>query len=97
MEILVYSKPGYIDFMPGWPSEYPDGYVEGVLVRGGHKIDITWANGKLISAVLHAGADSPCTLRYGDLTNDLKLKAGQAYQIDSSLGVIESVEKGIFN
>ncbi|QBG49160.1 hypothetical protein EGM51_17815 [Verrucomicrobia bacterium S94] len=85
MEMLVFSRPGYVDFMPGWPADYPDGSVQGILVRGGHKIDISWSGGKLESAVLYAGFDGKCTVRYGDISRDLKLEAGQAYRIGPAL------------
>ena len=87
MEMLVFSKPGYIDLMPGWPASYADGSVAGVLVRGGHSIDIVWSDGKLASATLHAGSDDEGTLRYGDQTNDFKFLKGQTYHIDASLKV----------
>lgn len=87
MEMLVFSQLGYIDLMPGWPAEYPDGSVTGILVRGGHKIDIAWSGGKLQSAVLHAGFDGECTLRYGDVTRTVTLIAGTAYKFGPSLDI----------
>lgn len=84
MEMLVFSKPGYIDLMPGWPKDFPAGSAQGILVRGGHKLDITWADGALESAVLHAGFDDQATLRYGDATRPLVLRAGEEHRIDPS-------------
>jgi hypothetical protein len=47
------------------------------LVRGGHKIDITWVDGKLKSAVLHTGHDDHSIVKYGNLTKPLELKVGK--------------------
>jgi hypothetical protein len=73
--------------MPAWPKEYGDGSIKGVLVRGGHKIDIAWKDGKLKSAVLHAGLKDHCIVKYGDVIKSLKLKAGKTYKLDSELEV----------
>lgn len=89
MEMLVFSHPGHIELMPAWPKNYADGSIKGVLVRGGHKIDITWANGKLKSAVLHAGHDENTIVKYGDDTKPLALKAGETYKLNSQLRVIK--------
>jgi alpha-L-fucosidase 2 len=89
MEMLVFSHPGHIELMPGWPKEYGDGSIKGVLVRGGHKIDITWADGKLKSAVLHAGLNENTIVKYGDDTKPLALKAGETYKLNSQLRVIK--------
>ncbi len=75
--------------MPGWPKEYGDGSIKGVLVRGGHEIDISWADGKLKSAVLYAGYDEDTIVKYGDVSNSLKLKAGETYKLDSQLETIK--------
>jgi len=89
MEMLVFSHPGHIELMPGWPKEYGDGSIKGVLVRGGHKIDITWANGKLKLAVLHAGLNENTIVKYGDDIKTLKLRAGKTYKLNSQLRVIK--------
>lgn len=85
MEMVVFSRPGHIELMPAWPREYPDGSLEGVLVRGGHKIDISWAGGKLKSATLHAGSSGPCTVQYGSLTRTIELEAGKTFTFGAQL------------
>ena len=89
MEMLVLSRPGYIRLMPGWPEEYADGSMRGILVRGGHKIDVAWVGGKLESATLHAGRDGRCVVHYGDATRTLDLKAGEVYRLDGQLKVAD--------
>ena len=81
MEMLVFSHPGNIDLMPGWNAELPAGSCSGMLVRGGHKIDIAWAGGAMTSAVLHAGANETLTVRFRDQTAPLTVKSGQQYEL----------------
>ena len=81
MEMLVYSRPGFIELLPAWPKSYADGSITKVLVRGGHQIDISWENGTLASATLYAGTDGPCEIKYGDQTKTLTLKAGESYPL----------------
>ncbi len=81
MEMLVYSRVGFVELLPAWPKSYADGSITKVLVRGGHKIDISWKDGVLANATLHAGADGPCEIKYGDQTKTLTLKAGESYPL----------------
>ncbi len=85
MEMLVFSHPGNIDLMPGWNDKLPDGSVKGILVRGGHKIDLDWVDGKLTSAVLYAGQDDVINVTCGSLNSKLEIKAGHIYIFDHKL------------
>lgn len=89
MEMLVFSRPGYIDLMPAWPKQYPDGSLKGVLIRGGHKIDLAWKNGTLVSATLHAGRDDSGTIAYGGIEKPFDFKANKRYVFDNKLQVVE--------
>ncbi|MDZ8117833.1 glycosyl hydrolase family 95 catalytic domain-containing protein [Pontiella agarivorans] len=91
MEMVVLSKPGFVELLPGWPESYADGSLNGVLIRGGHKMDISWADGKLKSAVLYAGKDGSCEIRYKELSRSLDLKAGKTYRLNAAL--LKEVEK----
>jgi alpha-L-fucosidase 2 len=85
MEMLVFSRPGHIELLPAWPKEYPDGSITGILIRGGHKIDLTWAGGKLVSATLHAGRDDSVTVIHGAVKKPFEIKAGKSYRFDGQL------------
>jgi alpha-L-fucosidase 2 len=82
MEMLIFSRPGHLDLMPAWPKEYSEGSIKGVLVRGGHKIDISWSAGELTSFTLYAGCDDRITVSYGDETRSLDCKAGKNYSFN---------------
>ena len=87
MEMLVFSRPGHIDLLPAWPEEFAEGSITGVLVRGGHVIDISWSDGRLTSAVLHAGADDHIRVNYGAETRSLDCTAGDVFRLNGELQV----------
>jgi hypothetical protein len=87
MEMLVFSRPGHIELMPAWPEEYPDGSMKGILVRGGHKLDLSWAGGKLVSATLHAGRDDKGEVVCGGKGVPYEFKAGGKYTFNGRLEI----------
>jgi len=54
LEMLVQSHAGGIDLLPALPEGWSDGSLRGVRLRGAATLDLTWAGGKPISAVLRA-------------------------------------------
>ena len=79
-EMLVQSHEGEINLLPALPAAWPDGRVTGLRARGDFTVDITWKNGKLISATIHSFAGNPCRLRYGNVTREVKIKKGSTLQ-----------------
>ncbi|MDT0347691.1 glycosyl hydrolase family 95 catalytic domain-containing protein [Streptomyces litchfieldiae] len=57
-EWLLQSHAGEVQLLPALPPELPDGQVTGLVARGGHTVDITWAHGVITQATLrprHSG------------------------------------------
>jgi len=85
MEMLVFPRPGLIELLPAWPKDYPDGSITGVLVRGGHKLDMVWSGGKVVSATLHAGRGDRGSLVCGAVEKSFEFEAGRSYRFDGQL------------
>lgn len=63
-EMLVQSHEGFIRLLPALPSKWKTGNIKGVCVRGGHKLDIYWVNGRLNYAVLYPYSNTDCVIAY---------------------------------
>ena len=53
-ELLLQSHTDVIRVLPALPSDWPDGSFHGLRARGGLTFDVTWQDGKLTEAVVHA-------------------------------------------
>jgi len=85
MEMLVFSRPGHVELLPAWPKDYPDGSITGVLVRGGHKLDLVWSGGEVVSATFHAGRSDRGSMVCGAVKKPFEFKAGRSYRFDGQL------------
>lgn len=63
-EMLLQSHGGEIELLPALPDTWPRGRVTGLRARGGFTVDQSWRDGALHEAVITAGRDGPCTVRY---------------------------------
>ena len=88
-EMLLQSHDGTITLLPALPSTWTTGSIKGLRARNNISVNITWKDGKLKSAVLHAGLNENTIVKYGDDTKTLKLKAGKTYKLNSQLKVIK--------
>ena len=77
------SAEGYvIDLLPALPKVWPTGSVKGLRARGGFEVDIQWCDGKLVQASIHSTAGGPARLRYGPVTQVVKLASGEVFRWD---------------
>jgi alpha-L-fucosidase 2 len=62
-EMLLQSQGGEISLLPALPKAWKNGKIAGLRARGGYTVGITWKDGKLAEATLHADRDGTCTVR----------------------------------
>jgi len=77
VEMLLRNHTGEIELLPALPSAWPAGSVHGLRARGGYVVDIVWENGRLAQAVVTATREGTATVRYGERTWQLALRAGE--------------------
>jgi len=81
------DKPGQIELLPALPPQWPNGKVTGLRARGGFLVDLTWKDGKLVSAtVRNTGGSTSAQIVYAGKTVDLKFARGvtQTIQVSSA-------------
>ncbi|WP_168442225.1 glycoside hydrolase family 95 protein [Pontiella desulfatans] len=71
-ELLVQSHDGFIHLLSALPENWPEGQVSGLKTRGGFIVDMKWAGGKLLEAVIHPGYEKDVCVRYGNQDHELK-------------------------
>ncbi|WP_295714587.1 glycoside hydrolase N-terminal domain-containing protein [Mucilaginibacter sp.] len=74
-EMLLQSHDGAIYLLPALPDEWKDGSISGLMARGGFKVDIKWANHKIIKVVIHSSLGGNCRLRVNQQMNGKLLTA----------------------
>ncbi|KRF08103.1 alpha-L-fucosidase [Paenibacillus sp. Soil766] len=86
-EMLLQSHVGGIHLLPALPAKWHTGIVTGLRAKGNAEVDVTWANGHLVEAVIRAFSPSRLLLRYQDCRIEIALELGRTYHIDSTLRV----------
>ena len=61
-EMLIQSNEGFINILPALPSEWSEGSIRGLKVRGGATIDLEWADGKAKKITLTGGWKEDITI-----------------------------------
>lgn len=87
-EMLVFSQPGRVELLPAYPKDFPAGQLSGLRIHGGHKIDLSWANGQLKSVTMYAGKTGTCEFVYGNNIKSIRLVAGMKYVLDEHFKLI---------
>ena len=76
----MFTKSGYIEFLPAWPVGFPDGSLKGMRIYGGHTLDICWKAGRLESFTIHAVADETLEWAHDGMKECLELKKDKPFQ-----------------
>jgi len=73
-EMLVQSSDGIIDLLPALPAQWANGHVSGICARGGYTIDMTWQQGRVTSATIHARQPGKVTVRCYDSNGQINIR-----------------------
>ena len=84
-EMLLQSQNGEIKLLPALPDAWPSGALRGIQARGAIAVDLTWENGSLTAAVLHARAPGNVNLRYKNHTAEVSCSAGSVHSFNNRL------------
>ena len=84
-EMLLQSHDGVIQLLPALPEAWSEGRVSGLRARGGFEVDITWKDGKLISATIWSKGGESCRASYRGQTVALRVKKGRGLTLDEQL------------
>jgi alpha-L-fucosidase 2 len=87
-ELLVQSHAQEIQLLPALPTEWSTGSLKGLRARGNFEVDMTWKDGKLITATIHSKSGQPCKVVHGDKVWTSNTKAGTEYRLDQNLKLV---------
>jgi alpha-L-fucosidase 2 len=78
-EMLLQSHRGFIDLLPALPKAWRNGRVAGLRARGGFEVNMSWQDGKLVSATIKSLLGNPCALRSGGEKRNPILNSGETF------------------
>ncbi|MBN1845687.1 MAG: glycoside hydrolase family 95 protein [Sedimentisphaerales bacterium] len=84
-EMLLQSHGGELNLLAALPAAWPSGSISGLRARGGFELEIAWRDGKLRSAAIKSLRGNPCKVRYGALTAEFAVPAGETLLLDGDL------------
>jgi alpha-L-fucosidase 2 len=85
-EMLLQSHAGEVELLPALPSDWQNGYIHGIMARGGFEVSIDWKNGKMKQARITSKLGNPLQLRYSGLVTNLKTTdKGKTYVFGENL------------
>ena len=79
-EMLLQSHENGIDLLPALPDAWLNGHISGLKARGGYEVDMTWTNGKLVSALITPAYSGKATIRYDNRMMVVDLSSGIPFE-----------------
>lgn len=75
LEMLLYSRPGVIEFLPALPDAWAaEGRVTGIGARGGFEVDVAWKAGWVTTATVRSVGGTTTELRAGSWRETITLR-----------------------
>lgn len=84
-EMLLQSQAGEIQLLPALPKAWQEGYIHGIVARGGFQVDIDWDNGKLKKVSILSKLGNTAKVRYGDKLTTISTEKGNTISLDDNL------------
>lgn len=81
VETLVQSHTDLIQLLPALPAAWPEGSLRGICARGGFVIDMTWKDGKVVSAEILSKVGGDCKVQVNGEIVELNTEAGKRYTV----------------
>ncbi|MFI5606571.1 glycosyl hydrolase family 95 catalytic domain-containing protein [Amycolatopsis sp. NPDC051903] len=82
LEMLLYSRPGVIEFLPALPKAWAEtGRVTGIGARGGFEVDLEWRRGKVMKAVVRSVGGTETELRAGSWRETIRLRPHESITV----------------
>lgn len=90
-EMLLQSHNNEIQLLPALPGQWSTGHANGLCARGNFTVtQMSWSNGALSSVTIKSNSGNVCNVRYGNKTISFPTKAGESYQLNGSLQLMDS-------
>ncbi len=87
-EMLLQSHTSEITLLPTLPDALPHGKVNGLIARGGFKVDMEWRKGRLVKATITSRLGNDARVRYGAKTVTFNMNKGETITLDKSLKIL---------
>lgn len=76
-ELFVQSFEGELLLLPALPRAWKDGELNGIAIKGGHRINLAWKDGVPVRLEIMAGRDEDMTVRFGRSEQRAGCRAGR--------------------
>jgi alpha-L-fucosidase 2 len=87
-EMLLQSHADEIHLLPALPAAWSTGAVSGLRARGNAEVDMTWENGRIITANVRSFSQGMVTVRWGEHRASFLAEAGGSYTLGSGLELL---------
>lgn len=84
-EMLLQCHAGFLEVLPALPAALSNGWVKGLLARGGFEVEINWKSGQLQYVIVHSKAGMPLKLRYQGKEVAVNTVKGGVYKFSAAL------------
>ena len=81
IEMLMYSKTGYIEILPALPDKFKCGFVKGIKAKGNITVDISWKNNKATEVTLFSPVSQTVTIKINCMEKFVSLVSNETLTI----------------